>query len=139
MRISDWSSDVGSSDLIGHSHDIEHIEIIVAAKGLFIPGHAVLECRHGVTCARQIFFAHPDTKLYLASGHGREAVAVDTQVACQNREKIAWLGIGIVHLAPRSHTFKSPTHHGTPIAKRPREGGLFGCNPLTQVERYNRP
>src|SRR3546814_2627721 len=47
--------------------DIEHIEIIFAAKGLFIPGHAVLECRHGVTCARQIFFAHPDTKLYLRS------------------------------------------------------------------------
>src|SRR3546814_4347161 len=57
---------------IGNRHDIEHIEIIFAAKGLFIPGHAVLECRHGVTCARQIFFAHPDTKLYLASGHGRE-------------------------------------------------------------------
>src|SRR3546814_7198342 len=62
--------------------DIEHIEIIFAAKGLFIPGHAVLECRHGVTCARQIFFAHPDTKLYLASGHGREAVAVGAQSCC---------------------------------------------------------
>src|SRR3546814_19271088 len=112
MRISDWSSDVCSSNLdriivrvgsrlrigqdiariediealvlhraeieIGNRHDIEHIEIIFAAKGLFIPGHAVLECRHGVTCARPIFFAHPDNKLYLASGNGSEAVAVYT-------------------------------------------------------------
>src|SRR3546814_877487 len=138
MRISDWSSDVGSSDLIGHSHDIEHIEIIVAAKGLFIPGHAVLECRHGVTCARQIFFAHPDTKLYLASGHGREAVAVDTQVACHNREKIAWLGIGIVPLRPMAPTVQIAAAHWIAIGKQHREGGLVCFHPNAVDAQYIR-
>src|SRR3546814_10711829 len=75
-----------------------------------------------ISCARQIFFAHPDTKLYLASGHGREAVAVDTQVACHNREKIAWLGIGIVPLRPMAPTVQIAAAHWIAIGKQHREG-----------------
>src|SRR3546814_15085830 len=73
--------------------------------------------RSGVICARQIFFAHPDTQLYLASGHGREAVAVGAQIACHNREKIAWLGIGIVPLRPMAPTVQIAAAHWIAIGK----------------------
>src|SRR3546814_6912322 len=90
MRISDWSSDVCSSDL-------------------------------------------------LASGHGREAVAVDTQVACHNREKIAWLGIGIVPLRPMAPTVQIAAAHWIAIGKQHREGGLVCFHPNAVDAQYIRP
>src|SRR3546814_1692879 len=95
--------------------------------------------RSGVICALQIFFAHPDTKLYLASGHGREAVAVDTQFACHNREKIAWLGIGIVPLRPMAPTVQIAAAHWIAIGKQHREGGLVCFHPNAVDAQYIRP
>src|SRR3546814_6270321 len=75
----------------------------------------------------------------IAAGQGREAVAVDTQVACHNREKIAWLGIGIVPLRPMAPTVQIAAAHWIAIGKQHREGGLVCFHPNAVDAQYIRP
>src|SRR3546814_5562479 len=42
--------------------DVEAVEVVLAAIGLLVPFHAVLQRRHRMMGAVQITFAHPDAR-----------------------------------------------------------------------------
>src|SRR3546814_12368715 len=72
--------------------DVEAVEVVLAAIGLLVAFHAVLQRRHRMMGAVQITFAHPDAAFDLAARQGGEAVAMDDAVARDTRDKIGGLG-----------------------------------------------
>src|SRR3546814_19990317 len=68
--------------------DVEAVEVVLAAIGLLVPFHAVLQRRHRMMDAVQLTFAHPDAEFDLAARQGGEAVAVDDEGASDPPETI---------------------------------------------------
>ena len=80
--------------------DVEHVEIIFAAIDALVPRHRDLERGQRMLGLGQVAVAHPDAELHLAARHRREARAVGGQVAGDQREQVARLGVGIAPFGP---------------------------------------
>ena len=81
---------------VGHGDDVEDVEIILAAKYLFIPAHGPFQRVHRVGRARLLAMLDIDAELHGAARLRPETVMDRTKITADEREEITGLGVGIV-------------------------------------------
>src|SRR3546814_16678996 len=77
--------------------------------------------------AVQITFAHPDAEFDLAARQGGEAVAIDDEVARDQREKIRGLGPRVVPQRPVGAVLALARIDDIAVRQQDRESGRASC------------
>ncbi len=80
---------------IGHSDDVEDVEIILASIDLLVPRHGALERVHRIMGALLAAGLDIDGKRHIPSGGGDEGIGNMAKIACDQREQIARLPVRI--------------------------------------------
>ena len=78
-----------------HRHDMEHIEVVLAAEALLVPAHGVFQGRHGVAALGHILFLDQHAQAHLAAAPGGEAILDAGEIAGDQSEQVAGLGEGV--------------------------------------------
>ena len=93
---------------VGDGDDVEHVEVVLAPEALLVPPHRALERVHRPGGALLLAVLDVDGEVDLAPRHGAEGGADRGEVAADEGEQVAGLGMrvvphGIVALAAVEH------------------------------------
>ena len=80
---------------VGHGDDVEHVEVVLAPEALLVPAHGALERIHRPGAAVLLAGLHVDAQVHLAPRRGGEVGGEGGQVAADQREQVAGLGMRI--------------------------------------------
>ena len=110
-------------------HNVEQVEVILAAIGLLVPRHRLLETGHRVRGLGEVLVLDPDAKLDLAPAHRGETVSVHRQVARDHREQIGRLRERVVPLGPVRPVSAFAPCGFVAVGEQHRIGRFVGAHP----------
>ena len=79
----------------GHGDDVEHAEVVFAPEALLVPAHRALERIHGPGAAALLAGLDVDAQIHLAPGRGGEVGGVGGEIAADEGEQVAGLGVRV--------------------------------------------
>ena len=80
---------------VRHGDDVEHAEVVLAPEALLVPAHGALERVHRPGAAALLAGLHVDAQVDLAPRRGGEVGGEGGEIAADQREQVAGLGMGV--------------------------------------------
>ncbi len=111
-----------------HRDDHEDVQVVLAAVGLFVPLHRLLQAVHGVLAFVDVFRLDIDAQRHLASAHGGEAVLDTPEVTGHQSEQIGRLLERVFPGRPVTAVVLAATGDRVAVGKQHRIGLLVGVD-----------